>query len=75
MHYRNIKTKNRYLAIRRAMNCNNTRDNDDDNCIIYTRYEGRFIKLRLFIIRLLLPDSVFIRIEKEFNEKFEEVDE
>ena len=75
MHHRNIKTKNLYLVIRNAINCNNTLDSDDDQAIIYTRYEGRFIKLRLFIIRLLLPDSVFIRIESEFNEKFEEVNE
>ncbi len=74
MPYINNKTGNMYLVIRDAINCNNTRDNDDDECIIYTRYEGRFIRLRLFIIRLLLPDAMFVRIEKEFNEKFTKIE-
>lgn len=72
MPYRNKKNNNLYLVIRNALNCNNN-CGDDDQTVIYTRYEGKFIRLRLFIIRLLLPDSVFIRNESEFNEKFDEI--
>ena len=74
MPYIHLKTENSYLLIRTAINCNNDNPIKHEECAIYTREQGWFIKLRLFIIRLLLPEAVYIRNMSEFKEKFDYVD-
>lgn len=68
MHYRNNKLGSTYQVITTALDCNNDRNNDLTT--LYTYNSGFLLKVRLFIVRLLLPDSLFIRKYTEFQEKF-----
>lgn len=68
MKYRNNKLGSNYRQVAEAIDCNNDRNND--LTIIYTRDEGFLIKVRLFIIKLLMPKEIFVRTYVEFNAKF-----
>lgn len=68
MKYRNNKLGSRYRQVTEAIDCNNDRNND--LTVIYTRDEGFLIRLRLFLIKLLMPKEVFVRTYVEFNQKF-----
>ena len=70
MKYRNNKLGSTYRKVGEAIDCNNDRNND--LTVIYTRNEGLFLRLRLFLIKLLMPSEVFVRIYVEFNQKFTE---
>lgn len=74
MSYVNKKTIGNYEVIRTVINCDNSAENpNSDYCVLYTRSEGRLLKLKLFLIRILLPDALFVRTETEFFQKFDEV--
>ena len=68
--YRNNKLGTSYQLIAEGLDCNNDRNND--LTVLYTYNKGFLLNLRLFIVRLLLPDHLFIRSYKEFKEKFTE---
>lgn len=68
MRYRNKKLQSYYRKVVEGIDCNNDRNND--LTVIYTRDEGILLRLRLFLIKLLMPNEVFIRSYVEFNEKF-----
>lgn len=70
MSYRNNKLGTSYQLIAEGLDCNNDRNND--LTVLYTYNKGFLLNLRLFIVRLLLPDCLFIRSYKEFKEKFTE---
>lgn len=70
MKYRNNKLGSTYRKVGEAIDCNNDRNND--LTVIYTRNEGLFLRLRLFLIKLLMPGEVFVRTYVEFNQKFTE---
>ncbi len=71
MTYRNKKHGNLYEVLRICMDCNNTHRND--KAVIYTKKQGWFLKLRIILIRYLLPDELYVRNRDEFCEKFDEV--
>ena len=68
MIYRNNKNECEYRIITEGIDCNN--NHVHDLTTIYTYNEGFLLGLRLFIIRLLMPDHIFVRNYAEFNEKF-----
>ncbi len=70
MPYTNNKLGTSYQLITEGLDCNNDRNND--LTVIYTYNKGFLLNVRLFIVRLLLPDHLFIRSYKEFKEKFTE---
>jgi len=71
MSYRNKKHGNLYEVITICTDCNNDRRNE--KAIIYTKKQSWFTKFRAVIIRLLLPNDVYVRNTDEFCEKFDEV--
>ena len=68
MIYINNKNKNDYRIITEGIDCNN--DKNNDLTVLYTYNSGFLLKIRLFIIGLLLPNDIFVRNYFEFNEKF-----
>lgn len=68
MLYRNNKLGSHYRKVAECVDCNNDRNND--LTVIYTRNEGILLRLRLFIIKLLMPTEVFVRKYTEFHTKF-----